>query len=134
MTRWILVLLVIAPAPIAAQSTTPVQPKVVYVQKLRAPENYAELKDLLTIKVEKLQDWRKANATAPIMLFLDGIELKNLPLSVTTVPGSTTDGLIKVPLEVDDKDANNRKTWVLVLKGAKNKRQGGRFLRSRRLH
>jgi hypothetical protein len=123
----LLVVAVVSLVPVAAsaQPATPVQPRVVYVETLRAPDNYAQLKDVLTIKVAMLQAWRGANPTRPLALFLDGVELKDVPLAISSVPGSTTDSLIKVRLEVDDKNADNRKNWVTVLKGAKDKGSAG---------
>jgi hypothetical protein len=101
---------------------TKVQPFVEYVERLRTPVNYAELKDFLTIKVVNLQEWRRANEMVPLFLFLGDVQLASL--AVMTEPGSTTNGLVRVHLEVDEKNGENRKSWVQVLKTARQKANG----------
>ena len=84
-----------------------------------------ELKDRVTIEVKDLKPWKEqtpGNSSAPLHLYLAGTELKNLTM---TSAGERQDdktgewiSTLAVILELDDKDATNRKEWIQVLQSA----------------
>jgi hypothetical protein len=115
-----------------AQAPAPPAPQVTRVWLSRTepgpgvPE--LQLKDRLDVEIRDLKPWRDqsaANASAPLHLYLAGIELKNLTMASGKADRQDDTGrwvsTLGVTLDIgggDDKDGSQRKAWVQVLQAA----------------
>ena len=100
-------------------------PRVLWAGNLSAEDpGKIALKEPLSILVDGLRAWRgksKENKDAPLHLYMDSIELKNLTVSSLTFQSEDTDrALLSVVLEVDNAEPT-RKAWVQLLQSAKSK-------------
>jgi hypothetical protein len=87
-----------------------------------------ELRDGLLVNIRNFKAWREKNTTAPLHLFLAGVELANVVTSAATATRSDSPdvGAVRVTLEPQgEKEPAVRKAWVQVLQAAMNRDDNG---------
>jgi hypothetical protein len=121
---------------LAIVEVLPVSPRVVAVSNFMRDQRVArvasesrtpkdardQLKDVLRVKVANLEPWRQLQGNAPLQLhlYLAGTELKTVVAEATSKdPGDGPEiSALRINLDLDDKNADNRRAWVQALKAA----------------
>jgi hypothetical protein len=77
--------------------------------------------DQVEIEVYQLDDLRKTIGNKPLRLFVSGIELRNLDLHLSKYNPDTGRSTLWTQLDFDDDNADNRKSWVQLMRLARNR-------------